>query len=131
MGWPIDNQVYAVRSVEEAGIVEMYDIGVEGSHTYLVNGILSHNTLNLKPGTSEETLSDLYMEFLPELKGVTVYPEGSRPDQPLTPISLDEARQLAMMDDTSEGSDGQDSCKSGKCDIRRLKEPSERVKGEA
>lgn len=44
-------------------------------------------TINLLPGTSASQLSDLYMEFLPDLKGVTVYPEGSREDQPITPLS--------------------------------------------
>ena len=48
-------------------------------------------TLNLTKETSEEELSDIIMEFLPELKGLTVYPDGSREDQPLTPMSLDGA----------------------------------------
>lgn len=33
----------------------------------------------------------LMQEFLPDLKGITVYPNGARPGQPLTPVSLDEA----------------------------------------
>lgn len=72
-------------------------------------------TINLMPGTSKEELSDLYMEFFPELKGVTVYPEGSRPDQPLTPISLDEA--LAAIKGAAVEATAQDTCKDGKCDI--------------
>jgi ribonucleoside-diphosphate reductase alpha chain len=72
-------------------------------------------TINLKPGVSEEELSDLYMEYLPELKGVTVYPEGSRENQPLTPLSLDEA--MLHYGNSLVGSAGVDSCKSGVCDI--------------
>lgn len=73
-------------------------------------------TINVPQGVSENELSDLYMEFLPYLKGVTIYPEGSRADQPLTPISLDQARQY-VLEGVQIGSSGMDSCKSGKCDI--------------
>ncbi len=72
-------------------------------------------TINIKPGTSVEELSDLYMEYIPELKGVTVYPEGSRENQPLTPLSLEEALQQAAT--AIEEATSFDSCKSGSCDI--------------
>lgn len=72
-------------------------------------------TINLPPGTSEEELSDLYMEFFPELKGVTVYPDGSRENQPLTPLSIEEA--LAHIDSTDQGALSGDACRSGSCDI--------------
>jgi len=71
-------------------------------------------TINLPQGTSAEELSDLYMEFFPELKGITVYPDGSREDQPLTPISLDEAVKLAK-EAKAEASEGR--CRSGVCEI--------------
>lgn len=75
-------------------------------------------TINIKQGTSEEELSDLYMEFLPELKGVTVYPEGSREDQPLTPMTIEEAlaRVGEEMGDSIEAY-AKDSCRSGSCDV--------------
>lgn len=72
-------------------------------------------TINLPPGTSEEELSELYQEYFPELKGITVYPEGSREDQPLTPMSLKEAIKhvkTAKVEATTK-----DSCKDGSCDI--------------
>lgn len=72
-------------------------------------------TINLPHGTSWEELSELYMEFLPDLKGVTVYPDGSREDQPLTPLSLELAETLAF--ESTQGVDGFDSCRSGVCDI--------------
>ncbi len=71
-------------------------------------------TINVMPGTSAEELSDLYMEFLPELKGVTVYPEGSRENQPLTPISMEEA--LEYVATATVGSD-QGKCRSGVCEL--------------
>ncbi len=72
-------------------------------------------TINLPGNTSPDTLSALYMEYLPELKGVTVYPDGSREDQPLTPLSRNEALRLAATTTTQSASD--DACRSGSCDI--------------
>lgn len=75
-------------------------------------------TINVMPGTSHEELSELYMEYFPELKGVTIYPEGSREDQPLTPLSHEEA--LAVMKGKGEKilmSYSVDTCRDGKCDV--------------
>jgi ribonucleoside-diphosphate reductase alpha chain len=72
-------------------------------------------TINLVPGTSPEELSDALMEYFPELKGVTVYPEGSRENQPLTPIPADQA--IAIAAQSIAGAAGNDSCRDGKCDI--------------
>jgi ribonucleotide reductase alpha subunit len=71
-------------------------------------------TINVMPGTSAEELSDLYMEFLPELKGLTVYPEGSREDQPLTPLSIEEALEYAQ---TASAEVEGGNCRSGSCEI--------------
>lgn len=61
-------------------------------------------TINIRQGTSASQLSDLYMEFLPDLKGVTVYPEGSREDQPITPMTLDQVEaHLASKADLASG----------------------------
>lgn len=75
-------------------------------------------TINVMPGTSAEELAELYMEYFPELKGVTIYPEGSREDQPLTPLSLEEG--IAAVKGKGEKilqSYSVDACKDGKCDI--------------
>jgi ribonucleoside-diphosphate reductase alpha chain len=71
-------------------------------------------TVNVPPGTPAEELSALYMEFFPELKGVTIYPEGSREDQPLTPLSLEEA--LGASGSAMLGASGVDNCRGGSCD---------------
>lgn len=72
-------------------------------------------TINVPQGTSAEVLGELLIEYLPELKGVTVYPEGSREDQPLTPISLEEA--LKHLANAKLEATSQDSCRSGVCEI--------------
>jgi ribonucleoside-diphosphate reductase alpha chain len=71
-------------------------------------------TINLPPDTSWEDLSELYAEFLSDLKGVTVYPDGSRENQPLTPIPLDQATNLAK--NSKAGLVG-DKCRSGVCEL--------------
>jgi len=72
-------------------------------------------TINLPEGTSADELSELYMEFLPELKGLTVYPDGSRENQPLTPISLEEAVAYVKAGAIEAASEGR--CRSGVCEI--------------
>lgn len=73
-------------------------------------------TINLKPGTDAEELSDLCIEFFPELKGVTVYPEGSREDQPLTPLPYDKAIAAASDELVTEMAYSTD-CPGGACDV--------------
>jgi ribonucleoside-diphosphate reductase alpha chain len=72
-------------------------------------------TINLPPGTTWEALGELYEEFLPELKGVTVYPDGSRENQPLTPLPLDQAMNLAR--NARVQAQSADPCRSGSCDL--------------
>lgn len=74
-------------------------------------------TINLAPGTSPEELSELFMEFIPDLKGCTVYPEGSRDDQPLTPIPYDQALNLAKNSKVGQRMQSDDACRSGNCDV--------------
>ena len=73
-------------------------------------------TINLPPGTSEQELSDLYMEYFPELKGVTIYPEGSRENQPITPLSVADAIYHIEMGLAAEGATSGDSCRGGVCE---------------
>ena len=74
-------------------------------------------TLQVRSGTSREELSELYMEYLPELKGVTVYPEGSREDQPLSPLSLEEALRYISGTETQSAVAETVSCPGGVCEI--------------
>lgn len=76
-------------------------------------------TINLPPGTTEQELSDLYMEYFPELKGVTVYPEGSRENQPITPLTLEKA--LRHLDSQAKGALSGDNCRGDVCDVPWIK----------
>jgi ribonucleoside-diphosphate reductase alpha chain len=73
-------------------------------------------TINIPHGVKEAELSELYMEYFPDLKGVTVYPEGSRENQPLTPMDIDEAIK-AYKNNADVGAAVEDKCKSGVCEI--------------
>jgi ribonucleoside-diphosphate reductase alpha chain len=72
-------------------------------------------TINIPQGTSKDVLSDLLIEYLPELKGVTVYPDGSRENQPLTPLSIEQAMSAAG--DRMVGAAPGSGCRGGTCDV--------------
>jgi ribonucleoside-diphosphate reductase alpha chain len=74
-------------------------------------------TINVPAGTSADELSELYQEYLPHLKGVTVYPDGSRENQPLTPMPLNEALAHVGAQGIGIEAFGRDTCKDGKCDL--------------
>lgn len=72
-------------------------------------------TINVPHGTSVAELGEILMEFMPDLKGVTVYPDGSRENQPLTPISAERALVLAKTALAQASS--ADACRTGSCDL--------------
>lgn len=73
-------------------------------------------TINLPAGTTHQELSDAYMRYLPMLKGVTVYPDGSRENQPLRPISLEDAKAAAKLGIATEALQD-DRCGPEGCDL--------------
>lgn len=60
-------------------------------------------TINLPHGFSADSLDILLREYLPYLKGVTVYRDGSRGNSPIEFLSVEKALQ--------------DTCPSGACDL--------------
>lgn len=58
---------------------ETFDLSVPNGNSYIVNGMISHNTINLPADVSEEVVGQIYIDAWKEgLKGITVYREGSR-----------------------------------------------------
>ncbi len=75
-------------------------------------------TINLPKETTSEDLSQLLLENITDLKGVTVYRDGSRGEQPLNQITKEQAIEhikKGIVKNTLETGDVQ--CVNGKCDI--------------
>ena len=54
--------------------VELFDLEVSNTHTYLINGIVSHNTTNIPVDYPYEDFKEVYMTaWKKELKGITTY----------------------------------------------------------
>lgn len=68
-----------VVSVGGCGRLPTYDMSVPDTNSYVVNGIVSHNTCNLPADVSVDTVSDVYMSaWEAGCKGFTVYRDGCR-----------------------------------------------------
>jgi ribonucleoside-diphosphate reductase alpha chain len=85
-----------------------------------VDGAVS-KTINMPKGTKAEELSQLLLEYIHDLKGVTVYVDESRPDQPIKRTDVDKAIQSIMDGKDIETHSNQEKetlqCSSGKCEI--------------
>jgi adenosylcobalamin-dependent ribonucleoside-diphosphate reductase len=75
LGLVVDDQVHFVRIVEiTAGEGELFDIEVEEAHEYLIDGVVSHNTINVpveSPFDDFKRVYDLAYEW--GCKGCTTY----------------------------------------------------------
>ncbi|RKY75231.1 hypothetical protein DRQ07_12200, partial [candidate division KSB1 bacterium] len=63
----------------DAGIQPVYDIEVENKHSYLINGIVSHNTVNLPNSTTVKEVSDTFLYAMKNgAKGITIFRDGCK-----------------------------------------------------
>lgn len=78
-------------------------------------------TINLAKDFPIDSLSDLWLEYLPSLKGTTLYRAGSRGQEPLEALSLEEARKLlGQKIETAEARISEQNimdCPDGVCEI--------------
>lgn len=75
-------------------------------------------TINMPEGTRAEELSRLTLEYIHDLKGVTVYVDGSREGQILNPVSEDEVKEFLKSGQVKESADEETTrCSSGSCEI--------------
>ena len=82
-----------------------------------VDGAVS-KTINLPAGTTAEELSKFALEYIRDLKGVTVYVDGSREGQILNKVDEEQVRQY-LNDSKELVSAGEESvkCASGSCEL--------------
>jgi len=76
-------------------------------------------TINLPEETTEKDLSDLLLEYMYDLKGVTVYRDGSREGQILNKANDKDVREYLLKDSPVENNlqVGDVNCASGSCEI--------------
>lgn len=68
-----------VKEVGEIGLHQTYDLHIKDGNSYLVNDIVSHNTINLPKGTTSDVVGDIYLSgWKNHLKGLTVYVDECR-----------------------------------------------------
>jgi ribonucleotide reductase alpha subunit len=76
-------------------------------------------TINMPAGSTSEELSRLTLEYIHDLKGVTVYVDGSREGQILNKVDLTKVKSCII--NNKEGLNGeeiaQNGCRNGKCDL--------------
>ena len=75
-------------------------------------------TINLPKETTDEDLSNLLLEYIHDLKGVTVYRDGSREGQILNQVTEKEVREYLMTDTVDNHLDEEQvECATGSCNV--------------
>jgi len=75
-------------------------------------------TINMPKGTTSEDLSKLTLEYIRDLKGVTVYVDGSREGQILNTVSDAEVRAyIKSGTDSAAADEASVRCSSGTCEL--------------
>jgi len=75
-------------------------------------------TINVPNNTTSEELSVLLLEYMRDLKGVTVYRDGSKEGQILVPISKEDAKKAVLADKIDVNPDVETTkCSSGSCEV--------------
>lgn len=76
-------------------------------------------TINLPKSFSHEELSEKLLKYAPILKGFTIYREGSRKFEPLTPVELNEAnlKKATKNEKASAEAQQQQDCPNGVCSL--------------
>jgi intein/homing endonuclease len=82
-----------VKTVEEGGLAETFDISVPETNAYLVNGYISHNTVYFDPKSEGHQVEHMLAQFAPVIKSVSMLPHsetGAYAQMPYEGISREE-----------------------------------------
>lgn len=74
------NDLYSeIFSIDYVGEQPTYDLSINDGHSFVSNGIICHNTVNLPSDATEELVSKVYQTgWESGCKGLTIYRDGSR-----------------------------------------------------
>jgi len=68
-----------IKSINYAGEKQTYDLSVPDGNSYIANGFIVHNTLNLPENVTEEQVDEIYRTaWKSGCKGITVYRKNCR-----------------------------------------------------
>jgi len=82
-----------------------------------VDGAVS-KTINMPKGTLPSHLSDLMLQYMRDLKGTTIYVDGSKKGQILVPITKKQAREYILNDEVTHSPDEETvECGTGQCAV--------------
>lgn len=90
-------------------------------------------TINLPSDYAVDSLSDLWLEYLPTLKGTTFYRAGSRGQEPLEAIPLTQAKMLRLSQHFADAKINEQNmmdCIDGVCEIPEELKPHIEVQNE-
>ncbi|WKZ83781.1 MAG: LAGLIDADG family homing endonuclease [Acidimicrobiia bacterium] len=77
-----------VVAVGDAGEREVFDLSVPGTHAFVGNGIVNHNTTNMPNEVTVEDIEEAYaLSAKLGLKAMALYRDGSKASQPLSSTS--------------------------------------------
>lgn len=75
-------------------------------------------TINIQSDYPVEDLGDVVLEYAPYVKGVTIYRNGSRDNEPLTPVDISDCDTLAsIMSKIGVETASAEKCQDAKCEI--------------
>ena len=109
------------QGCDMTSFVSAHEISVE-DHLRMQVTVQKHidnavsKTINIPEDYPIDKYGDLLLKYAPLCKGTTVYRSGSRGNEPLVPLSVEEAIQIINTSDTILGTIDSD-CPSGICEI--------------
>lgn len=124
---PLFEQLYQ-DGVDVSAFISAHEISVE-DHLKIQVSVQKHidnavsKTINIPNDYDIDKYSDLLLKYAPQLKGTTVYRSGSRGNEPLVPLSAQEAVEYIESNNLIIGT-AQSDCPSGICEISEPIEPN-------
>lgn len=101
--------------VDSADLHPMDHLETQVAVQKYVDGAVS-KTINCPKGFKAAQVSDLLLEYIRDLKGVTLYVDGSRAGQILNPLTEAQAKKFIVSGEASANQEATD-CAIGGCDI--------------